>query len=98
MAENQKVVKPKITSKNKIADKVKLSKNTDNLSMRFDDFHLSPICLRGKFNNHFKDNEHFSNVIANFLGIILPKISYVASASCSIILFSPPVSPIHPCI
>ena len=75
MAENQKVVKPKITNKNKIADKVKLSKNTDNLSMRFDNFHLSPICLRGKFNNHFKDNEHFSNVIANFLGIILPKIS-----------------------
>ena len=35
MAENQKVVKPKITSKNKIADKVKLSKNTDNLSIAF---------------------------------------------------------------
>ena len=41
----------------------------------FSQFKLSPICLRGEFNNHFKDQQHFCAVAAEFLGKILPKIS-----------------------
>ena len=41
----------------------------------FSKFKLSPICLRGEFNNHFKDQQHFCTVAAEFLGKILPKIS-----------------------
>ena len=41
----------------------------------FSKFKLSPICLRGEFNNHFKDQQHFCTVAAEFLGKRLPKIS-----------------------
>ena len=41
----------------------------------FSKFRISPICLRDEFNNHFKDQQHFCTVAAEFLGKILPKIS-----------------------
>ena len=43
--------------------------------MNFSKLKISPVCLSGKFNNHFKDSEHFEYVAANFLGTILPKIT-----------------------
>ena len=32
-------------------------------------------CFLEKFNNYFKDDQHFASVAANFLGVLLPKIT-----------------------
>lgn len=43
--------------------------------MNFSKFRLECVCLRGKFNNYFKDGEHFQAVAASILGKILPIIT-----------------------
>ncbi len=58
-----------------IANKVKSPYTISNLTVDFSKFKLTPICLRGKFNNHFKNDQHFCSVAAGFLGTILPKIT-----------------------
>ncbi len=75
MSGQKRIVVPKITEHNKISEKVKVTKNINNLSVSFNNFHIKPICLRGKFNNHFKDNGHFAVVVASLFGKILPKVT-----------------------
>ena len=60
---------------NRIADKITSADQADNLVVNFSKLKLAPVCIKGKFNNHFRDNEHFSSVTASFLGVVLPKIT-----------------------
>lgn len=76
MAARKQVVHP--TPKaigSSITDRVVTSEPANNLIINFSKLKLTPICLHGKFNNHFKDEQHFGNVAAVFLGTILPKIT-----------------------
>lgn len=76
MAVNRQVIPPNLASRqNAIAGKVSKATTTYNLIVNFSEFKLKPICLHGKFNNHFKDNDHFSNITSGFLGVVLPKIT-----------------------
>lgn len=58
-----------------IAERIESLDNPERLVVNFERFKLDPICLRGKFNNHFKDSQHFCDVTAAFLGLVLPKIT-----------------------
>lgn len=60
---------------NQIADKVTSASQANNLIVNFSMLKLTPVCIKGKFNNHFKDNQHFASVTASFLGVVLPKIT-----------------------
>lgn len=60
---------------NRIPDKFTSAVQADNLIINFSKLKLTPVCIKGKFNNHFKDNQHFAGVTANFLGVVLPKIT-----------------------
>ena len=62
-------------SQNRIADKVTSAAPAHNLIVNFSKLKLTPICIKGKFNNHFKNDQHFANVTASFLGVVLPKIT-----------------------
>lgn len=76
MISKNKVIPPNIEKfQSALARKVSVPDNPDNLTVSFAKFKLEPICLRGKFNNHFKDNQHFCSIAANFLGTIIPKIT-----------------------
>ena len=72
-----KVIAPTFSRSSRIPENVvsdfHLQRN--RLIADFSKFKLFPICLRGEFNNHFKDQQHFCTVAAEFLGKILPKIS-----------------------
>lgn len=46
-----------------------------NVSVSFSEFRLDPVCVRGKFNNHFKDDAHIKAVVSEILGRALPKIT-----------------------
>ena len=81
MAKNKSVATPRIQSiqvkpstiRDKISDPPKLEDL--NLVIDFSSFKLDPICLSGKFNNHFKDTDHFASIASYFLKNILPKIT-----------------------
>ncbi len=76
MAQGKKVIPPNLGKNKTLIDKkVKSPYAYGNLIVDFSKFKLTPICLRGKFNNHFKDNQHFCSVAAGFLGTVLPKIT-----------------------
>ena len=68
---------PNINGKNKLftPDNSFSSNQHSNLTMDFTKFHMQSINIRGKFNNHYKDLDHFCNVTSGFLGKILPKIT-----------------------
>ena len=40
---------------NRIADKVTSAVQENNLIVNFSKLNLKPICIKGKFNNHFKN-------------------------------------------
>ncbi|MBE6891771.1 MAG: hypothetical protein E7481_07080 [Ruminococcaceae bacterium] len=76
MAIKKKVVGPVLEQhQNTIADKVTSSIPENNLIVNFSKLQLKPVCIKGKFNNHFKNDQHFSSVAASFLGVVLPKIT-----------------------
>lgn len=75
MPKDKKVALPKVSSVPTIASKVTSSISVENLSINFSLFQLSPICIKGEFNNHFKDEVHFHAIAASILGKILPKIT-----------------------
>lgn len=60
---------------NQLQDKVQTSVKSNILSINFSKFQFNPICLNGKFNNHFKDDTQLSKLLSEFLGVILPKVS-----------------------
>lgn len=62
-------------AKSKLQDKVASVENTSTLSINFSKFQLNPVCLKGTFNNHFKDGEQVQGLLSEFLGKILPNIS-----------------------
>lgn len=72
-----KVIAPTFSRSSRIPENVvsDFHLQPNRLIADFSKFRLSPICLRGEFNNHFKDQQHFCTVAAEFLGKILPKIS-----------------------
>ncbi len=72
-----KVIAPTFSRSSRIPENVvsDFHLQPNRLIADFSKFKLSPICLRGEFNNHFKDQQHFCTVAAEFLGKILPKIS-----------------------
>lgn len=74
MAEERKVAKPNFRSKNLIGEQSP-PVESGNLTISFSKFNLDPVCLRGKFNNCFKDQEHFCAVATSILGKALPKVS-----------------------
>lgn len=76
MAIKKQIIAPILEPpQNKIADKVTSAALENKLIVNFSKLKLTPICIKGRFNNHFKDNEHFATVTAGFLGVILPKIA-----------------------
>ena len=76
MTINKHVVGPAFhQSHNRIADKVTPVVTTGNLIVNFSKFIITPICIKGIFNNHFKDSQHFADISAAFLGVVLPKIT-----------------------
>ena len=76
MASNKKIVPPVLGgTKKPLGGIIKPTEESDKLRMDFSRFKFSPICIKGKFNNHFKDEQHFYNVAVGFIGTILPKIS-----------------------
>lgn len=76
MAKEKKVIAPCVDKTLlKISDKIHITDELENLTVSFSKFKLDPICINGKFNNHFKDQQQFNNIAANFLGVILPKIT-----------------------
>jgi len=76
MATKNRVVVPDLDqSPSIIADKVTPAVPEDNLLVNFSKLQLKPVCIKGKFNNHFKNDQHFSSVAASFLGVVLPKIT-----------------------
>lgn len=62
-------------SQNRIADKVTPAAPANNLIVNFSKLKLTPVCIKGKFNNHFKNDQHFASIAASFLGVVLPKIT-----------------------
>ena len=71
----KKVVRPQSDGGTQIADRIIPPRSDEYLSVNFSKFSLKPVCLRGKFNNHFKDNEHFRAVAASILGKTLPMVT-----------------------
>lgn len=71
----KKVIAPTKQNVKEIADKIRKPDKIDKLSISFSNFKLQPINLRGKFNNHFKDMNHYNNIVTNLLMTILPKIT-----------------------
>lgn len=49
--------------------------SSDNLSVNFSNFVFKAISLPNRFNNHFKNDEHFRSVLSDFIQQILPKIT-----------------------
>ena len=58
-----------------ISDKISVPETSDMLSVSFSKFKLDPICLKGRFNNHFKDNQQYISIMTSLLKVILPKIT-----------------------
>ena len=56
----KRVIPPSKQNIKGISDKISVPENPDTLSVSFSKFKLDPICLRGKFNNHIKDNHNYS--------------------------------------
>lgn len=76
MAKEKKVIAPNIDKTiSGISNKVRVTDEIKNLTVSFSMFQLEPVSINGKFNNHFKDEQQFNNIVANFLGIVLPKIT-----------------------
>ena len=46
--------------------------SSDNLSVNFSNFVFKAISLPNRFNNHFKNDEHFRSVLSDFIQQILP--------------------------
>ncbi len=72
---NKEIIAPSIPRQKKIGAELGYSGLDSCLSLNFSEFHINPILLKDEFNNHFKDNEHFSLVMSCFLGKILPNIT-----------------------
>lgn len=49
--------------------------SSDNLCISFSNFVFKTISLPNRFNNHFKNDEHFRSVLSDFMQQILPKIT-----------------------
>lgn len=76
MPSQNQIVAPVLDhSQNRIADKVTSAAQANSLIVNFSKLKLTPVCIKGKFNNHFKDDQHFASVTASFLGVVLPKIT-----------------------
>lgn len=76
MDEKKQIVPPRLNKEsNSISDRIKRTKENNRLMVNFEKFNLTPICIRGRFNNYFKNTQHFSDIAADFLGKILPKIT-----------------------
>ena len=76
MVSRNQIISPVLEqTPNRITGKVSSAVTADNLIVNFSKLKLTPVCIAGKFNNHFKNDQHFANVTANFLGVVLPKIT-----------------------
>ena len=71
----KRVIPPSKQNIKGISDKISVPENPDTLSVSFSKFKLNPICLRGKFNNHFKDNQQYISIVTSLLSVVLPKIT-----------------------
>ena len=71
----KRVIPPSKQNIKGISDKISVPENPDTLSVSFSKFKLDPICLRGKFNNHFKDNQQYISIVTSLLSVVLPKIT-----------------------
>lgn len=52
-----------------------VEKNAKYININFSKFNIKAVNIQSEFNNHFKDQKHFNEVVSSFLGIVLPKIS-----------------------
>ena len=75
MPRDKRISSPQNFSTPTIASKVTTTTSSENLSINFSLFKLDPICIKGEFNNHFKDESHFHAIATSILGKILPKIT-----------------------
>lgn len=76
MAKGNQVIRPNLdTSKNTIISKVASIDREEPLIVNFSKLKLVSVCLQDRFNNHFKDSEHFNSVVTGFIGTVLPKIT-----------------------
>lgn len=71
----KKVVRPNKQKIEGISDKISVPQNGDILSVNFSKFKFTSICMQGKFNNHFKDSQHYISIVTNLLDVVLPKIT-----------------------
>ena len=71
----KQVISPRKQNIKGISNKVAVPLNPETLSINFSKFKLEPICLRGKFNNHFKNTEQYNSIVTNLLNVVLPKIT-----------------------
>lgn len=82
MSKDRKVVAPK-KSPRRLIPKIKQPDQNRPLNVNFSKFKIKPICITGRFNNHFKNYEHFNHIVVGFLGTVLPKItSHTYSEIC----------------
>lgn len=67
---SQRVIPPPPIHSSRITENVAsgIHSQPNKLIADFSKFRISPICLRDEFNNHFKDQQHFCTVAAEFLG------------------------------
>lgn len=75
MAKRKIIPHPNKPDIKEISDKISVPEKVDTLSISFSKFKLDPICLRGKFNNHFKDNQQYISIVTSLLRVVLPKIT-----------------------
>lgn len=77
VTKEKKIVSPRALSVPVLTIPTKATSTTqsENLLINFSLFHLNPICIRGEFNNHFKDEPHFHAIATSILGTMLPKIT-----------------------
>lgn len=66
---------PKTIEPQKLTSRISSGELEKNLTLSFSKFKIQPISIKNEFNNHFKDEQHFSKVMAAFLGTILPNIT-----------------------
>lgn len=71
---NKKIPPQVSPSKCSVKNATQLSEDTEYCSLNFR--YLKAKCITQKdFNNHFRDETHYLNVISSFIGTVLPKIS-----------------------
>lgn len=75
MAKRKEIPRPIKPAKKGVPDRIRVPEKSETLSINFSKFKFKPICLKGKFNNHFKDDQQYTSIMTSLFSVILPKIT-----------------------